>query len=461
MIYSTEMTYEQSKSYEVNFDGLVGPTHTYAGLSFGNVASLSHRSLASYPKEAVLQGLKKMKALSDLGLKQAILPPQPRPDLMTLRNLGFSGTDAHILEQAWKKSPQVLAACYSASSMWTANAATISPSPDTQDHRIHLTPANLINKFHRSLEAETTARLLKAIFPSERFFAHHPALPPGGNLFSDEGAANHTRFTDQYGHAGIHFFIFGRSASDATAYASPKIFPARQTLEASQAIARLHLLDPDRVIFGQQNPDAIDAGAFHNDVVAVGNLNVLFFHELAFSQSKQLITELDSKLQSKCKIPLIPIQVNAQDVSLEEAVKSYLFNSQLVTLPEGGMLLVTPQECEETPSVAQYLKNLVESHNTPIRAIRHFDLRQSMRNGGGPACLRLRVVLNEEEISHCAPKIFMNDSLYSSLTEWAGRHYRDQITPDDLRDPQLALESYGALDELTQILGIGSIYAFQ
>ena len=27
-------------AYEVNFDGLVGPTHNYAGLSYGNVASL-------------------------------------------------------------------------------------------------------------------------------------------------------------------------------------------------------------------------------------------------------------------------------------------------------------------------------------------------------------------------------------------------------------------------------------
>jgi len=455
------MTHDLSKSNEINFDGLIGPTHTYAGLSFGNVASLSHRSLASHPREAVLQGLKKMKALSDLGLKQAILPPQQRPDLITLRNLGFSGTPSQILEKAWKKAPQVLAACYSASSMWTANAATISPSSDTQDHRIHLTPANLINKFHRSLEAETTARLLKAIFPDQQFFAHHPPLPAGGHLFSDEGAANHTRFTNAYGNLGINFFVFGRAASDPSSLRSPKIFPARQTLEASQAIARLHLLDPDRVIFGQQNPDAIDAGAFHNDVVAVGNLNVLFFHELAFSNPEQLLTEIDSRLQSQCNIELIPIQVPSQEISLEEAVKSYLFNSQLLTLPEGGMLLVAPQECEETPSVAQYLKNLVESRSTPIRAVRHFDLRQSMRNGGGPACLRLRVVLNEEEISHCAPQVFMNDALYSRLIDWADRHYRDQLTPDDLRDPQLASESDRALDELTQILGIGSVYDFQ
>ncbi|MDX2347040.1 MAG: N-succinylarginine dihydrolase, partial [Legionella sp.] len=28
--------------YELNLDGLVGPTHHYAGLAYGNTASLAH-----------------------------------------------------------------------------------------------------------------------------------------------------------------------------------------------------------------------------------------------------------------------------------------------------------------------------------------------------------------------------------------------------------------------------------
>lgn len=455
------MMHSIPESYEVNFDGLVGPTHTYAGLSFGNVASVSHRSLTSNPREAALQGLRKMKVLAELGFKQAVLPPQQRPDLLTLRSLGFYGSDAEILEKAWKTYPELLAASYSASSMWTANAATVAPSTDTQDGRTHFTPANLMNKFHRSLEAETTGRILKAIFSDENYFAHHSPLPTGGALFSDEGAANHTRLTARYGNSGIHFFVFGRSAQAPKNDQEPTRFPARQTLEASQAIARLHLLNPDSVVFGQQNPAAIDAGAFHNDVVAVGNLNVLFYHEKAFERSEQLISELDAKLQAHCMTSLNPIQVLEQDVSLEDTVKSYLFNSQLLHLREGGMLLIAPEECKEVPSVTHYLNHLIQSGSTPIRAIHHFDLRQSMRNGGGPACLRLRVVLNHEEIAQCAPHVFMNDLLYTKLCDWAIHHYRDQLTPDDLRDPSLILENQSALDELTQILGLGSIYPFQ
>ena len=49
---------------EFNFDGLVGPSHNYAGLSFGNVASFSNVKSASNPKQAALQGLAKMRALA-------------------------------------------------------------------------------------------------------------------------------------------------------------------------------------------------------------------------------------------------------------------------------------------------------------------------------------------------------------------------------------------------------------
>ena len=147
---------------EANFDGLVGPTHNYAGLSAGNNASTSNAGGASNPKEAALQGLQKMKALQDLGLVQGVLPPQERPDLHTLRKLGFSGSDVQVLASAAKQAPLQLAACCSASSMWTANAATVSPSADCSDKRIHFTPANLNGMFHRSIEHETTGRSLKA-----------------------------------------------------------------------------------------------------------------------------------------------------------------------------------------------------------------------------------------------------------------------------------------------------------
>ncbi len=265
---------------EANFDGLVGPTHNYAGLSFGNVASEKNSTQASNPKQAALQGLAKMKALHDLGFTQGVLAPQERPDIFTLRRLGFSGSDASVLAAAQQQAPRVLAACCSASSMWTANAATVSPSADTSDGKIHFTPANLTNKFHRSIEHEVTGRILQATFNDERHFAHHAALP-GVEHFGDEGAANHTRFCHNYGDQGVEFFVFGRYAFDSSKPA-PVRYPARHTYEASVAVARLHGLKNSHVVYAQQNPHVIDQGVFHNDVIAVGNRDLLFCHEEAF-----------------------------------------------------------------------------------------------------------------------------------------------------------------------------------
>ncbi|WP_417895004.1 N-succinylarginine dihydrolase, partial [Bacillus inaquosorum] len=90
-----------------------------------------------------------------------------------------------------------------------------------------------------------------------------------------------TRLCRAYGEAGVELFVYGRSAFDVSQPA-PKRYPARQTLEASQAIARLHGLGDESAVFIQQNPDVIDQGVFHNDVIAVGNQNVLFFHQQAF-----------------------------------------------------------------------------------------------------------------------------------------------------------------------------------
>ncbi|MGL5358123.1 MAG: N-succinylarginine dihydrolase, partial [Shewanella sp.] len=90
------------KHFEANFDGLVGPTHNYAGLSFGNVASVTHAAQIANPKAAAKQGLQKAKALADMGLIQGMLAPQERPDLNTLRRIGFSGSDANVLQQAAK-----------------------------------------------------------------------------------------------------------------------------------------------------------------------------------------------------------------------------------------------------------------------------------------------------------------------------------------------------------------------
>lgn len=444
---------------EANFDGLVGPTHNYAGLAIGNMASIANRQDKSYPKEAALQGLKKMKALADLGFIQGVLAPQERPDVYTLRRLGFDSIDdGEVLRAAAQAAPGLLASCSSAASMWTANAATVSPSADTQDGKVHITPANLNNRFHRSTEHSTTARILRSTFANPQFFVHHAALPEH-ELFGDEGAANHTRLCCEYGAAGLEIFTFGRALGDEVA--RPKHFPARQTREAAEAIARLHQLRPEQVLFVQQNPDVIDQGVFHNDVIAVGNANCLFYHEQAFLDETNFVAKIRRFFSDKTEGEVHLIRVGTDQVSVADAVQSYLFNSQLLSRAPDHMILVVPEECRQNLRVWSYLQTLTQDATTPIREIIAFDLKQSMKNGGGPACLRLRVVLNREELAAVNPATLMNDQLYATLTQWVEKHYRDELGAADLADSALLRESRAALDELTQILKLGSVYPFQ
>jgi succinylarginine dihydrolase len=441
-------------AHEINFDGLVGPTHNYAGLSYGNVASQQYLGSRSSPRDAALQGLQKMRAVRDLGLIQGVLPPQERPDMGSLRRLGFAGSDAQVLAQAARQAPRLLAACSSASNMWVANAATVSPSADTADHKVHFTPANLANKFHRAIETPTTARVLQATFNDPAHFVHHAALP-SVDMFGDEGAANHTRLCGDYGTAGLEIFVYGKAASSAGA--GPKSFPARHTREASEAIARLHSLNPARTVLIQQNPAVIDQGVFHNDVIAVGNRNILLFHEQAFLADTGWEAALHNAWTNG---PLHLIKVPRAQVSVAQAVQTYLFNSQLVTLAGNQTTLILPQECRESAPVWTYLCELLAS-DAPIHRLETFDLSQSMRNGGGPACLRLRVVLTETERAAMNPSSLLDDLRFERLCGWVKQHYRDRLDEADLADPALLLESRTALDELTKILALGSIYPFQ
>lgn len=439
------------KAREVNFDGLVGLTHHYAGLSFGNEASTKHRFQVSNPKLAAKQGLQKMKALADAGFVQAVIPPQERPNVEVLRQLGFSGSDEQVVEKAGTQAPHLLSATSSASSMWVANAATVAPSADTLDGKVHLTVANLNNKFHRATEAVTTERVLRAIFKDDARFSVHEALPQVA-MFGDEGAANHNRLGGDYGEPSTQLFIYGR---DDSGHVAPSRYPARQTLAASQAVARLNQVNPGQVVFAQQNPQVIDRGVFHNDVIAVSNRQVLFCHEQAFAQQEKLLATLAERVPG-----FTPIQVPTSAVSVQDAVETYLFNSQLLSREDGSMLLVLPQESQNHQGVWRYLSELVKGDN-PISGLNVFDLRESMANGGGPACLRLRVVLTPDEIRAVNPAVLMNDTLFNTLNDWVDRYYRDRLTQADLVDPHLLREGREALDALTTILHLGSVYPFQ
>jgi succinylarginine dihydrolase len=411
---------------EINFDGIIGPSHNYAGLSLGNLASTSHAGDVSQPRAAALQGLDKMRANIGLGLVQGIFVPQPRPARTWLAELG---ADIETADHA------LAANAMSASAMWAANAATVSPSPDTADGKCHLTVANLKTMPHRSHEWTATLAQLELAFGHDAFAVHGP-VP---TAFGDEGAANHMRLAPSHGEAGIEVFVYGVSGGP---------FPARQHVEASRAIARLHRLDPARTIFAAQSEEAIAAGAFHNDVVAVANGLVLFAHEKAFVDRDALVGQLAAKVEG-----FELVEVPDRDVPLTDAIKSYLFNAQLVTPPDGAMTLVAPTECRDTPSVAGWIERHLAS-NGAIRRVEFVDVRQSMANGGGPACLRLRVACDPSTVD---PRFLVDEAKLDRLAAVIRRNWPEEIAGADIQRPSLIADVEAARLSLLDTLGLAGL----
>lgn len=412
---------------EINFDGIIGPSHNYAGLSLGNIASASNAGAVSEPRAAALQGVAKMRANIALGLAQGFFLPLDRPNTGWLASLGCELASAE---------PHMRAAAFSASSMWAANAATVSPAPDTADGRCHLTVANLVTMPHRSHEWTGTLAQLQLAFADTRHFAVHGPVPAP---FGDEGAANHMRLCDGHDGAGVEIFVYGKAGGP---------FPARQHVEAGKAIARRHGLAPDATLFLQQSETAIAAGAFHNDVVAVANETVLFTHEQAFENRTEAYAEI------RAAFPAVQIvEVPASAVSLADAIKSYLFNAQLVSLPQGGHALVLPSESQEVTAVWQWLEAMVAG-NGPIRRLFPVNVRQSMANGGGPACLRLRVVADPATVD---PRFMATADRLDTVERVIASHWPERIAPAALAEPALAETVRAARAALIQALDLGEL----
>ncbi|MEO7504123.1 MAG: N-succinylarginine dihydrolase [Sphingomicrobium sp.] len=390
---------------EINFDGLVGPSHNYAGLSLGNLASAKNAGEVSRPRGAALQGLDKMRANLALGLVQGLFVPPPRPARAWLAALGTIVEDAE---------PVIAANAMSASAMWAANAATVSPAPDTGDGKCHLTVANLQTMPHRSHEWAAMLAQLRVAFADDAFAVHGP-VP----AFGDEGAANHMRLAEAHGAPGIEVFVYGVTGGP---------FPARQNVEASKAVARLHRLDPARTVFAAQSEEAIAAGAFHNDVVAVANGPVLFAHEKAFADKDALLRAISGRVPG-----FEFVEVADADVPLADAIRAYLFNAQLITPPDGAMTLVAPTECRDTPSVKQWIDRHLAS-NGAIRRVEYVDVRQSMANGGGPACLRLRVACDPADVD---PRFLVDEAKLDRLAKVIAAHWPKEIAIPDLQSAAL------------------------
>jgi len=419
-------------SFEVNFDGLVGPTHNYAGLAHGNVHSANSKSKPSNPRRAALQGLDKMKLMHDLGYKQAIIPPQERPLINDYEDYDNMAINA------------------SASSMWVANSSTVAPSTDSKNGKLNLLTANLNFTHHRRIEAPQTFITLNKIFNDTSKFLIHPPIDSDGAL-DDEGAANHTRFCNSYEEEGLHFFVYGRSSDSSEEI--PSKYPARQTLEASKKV--VETMQIKNAVFAQQSAESIDAGVFHHDVIGVGNKNLYFYHEKALSEEAETITKLQDSFNAKLNF----LCVKESDVPMDVAVETYLFNSQLIE-HEDGHMLIAPIRCRRNALVRKYLQSITGRHNL-IKKVRYANLEQSLYNGGGPACLRLRVIMNKREFNALHPGVIFTDALHLRLRKWVKQYYVGNLIYEDLFVPSYIKRCRDALSELTDILGLGDIYPFQ
>ncbi len=191
-------------------------------------------------------------------------------------------------------------------------------------------------------------------------------------------------------------------------------------------------------------------------MIAVGSGSLLLCHEQAYVDQAHVLDALAQSIGDSFEAIVVPDAA----LTVDDAVSTYLFNSQLLPRADGRFMLVAPADIRDNPRVSAYVDALIASGG-PIAEVLTFDLRQSMRNGGGPACIRLRVPLTAEERAAVSARVFVDDALADELEAWIRRNYRDRLSPADLADPSLLDESRRALDELTRMLRLPAVYPFQ
>jgi succinylarginine dihydrolase len=430
------------KLVEVQVDRIVGPTHHFGGLGVGNVASHQHHGSVSNPRAAALQGLDKMRLVAGLGVPQIVLPPQKRPHVEILQNLGFAGSIEEVLAKAAIEAPEILSAAMSSSAMWTANAATVTPSVDLTSESLSVTVANLGSSLHRAIEPLESLHDLQMVFG-----ASADVLPPvdGGAAMRDEGAANHMRLGSDLERPGIHVFVYGDQDP------LPGKFWPRQTLAACQAIARRHNLRSENTFFLKQHPKAIDAGAFHNDVVAASHHNLFLHHAAAYYDAEQTLADIERRYVEICGCDLRRIEVSEKELSTEEAIGTYLFNSQIVSTTDSpSPTLLCPTQVAENENASRIVRRWVDEGL--FQRAEFLELRQSMSGGGGPACLRLRVPMNEAQLSSLKTNAFWSPSLDQKLRQVIQEDYPESLASSELSNAKLARESHAAIRRIKTIL---------
>ena len=378
-------------------DTIIGPTYHYGGLALGNTHSLDHKHVVANPKKAALQGLSKMKLLRDHGISQYVLPAYVRDYKGLVQGYyNNQGDFEDNLKRLYDENLDIFSSFFSASSAWLANAWTMTPSIDSSDGRYHVSPASLNACFHRQLDVKQTIAILTNRLCSKTYITcHHPSP------FFDEGAANMIRLSA--GGKGLYLFVSGSSDT--------KRFKSRHDKRSWQRLVSQHQLDPDYVIYLTQHPDAIDAGVFHNDVISFGVDDLLVVHENAFVDQPNYCDTILERYFSCFGTDLTLIQIPDSILPLKDAVNSYFFNSQLVRKDDNRYLLLVPSRCKGLP-VMDYFVSIVAKKWESQLEIMVCDVEESIKNGGGPACLRNSMDVYDD------PKLIFDDRYLFTLEKY-------------------------------------------
>lgn len=435
---------------EINIDGMIGPTHHFGGLGVGNIASLASRNQVSNPREAALEGLAKMELVAGMGIPQFYLPPPERPNWRWLESLGFLGDRRDVLRRCFDEAPILLSAAYSSAFMWTANAATVAPSSDTLDGRLHIVPANLCSNLHRGQETAERRDQLRDMFCHLNDAQIHEPLPSLTAL-RDEGAANHMRLCSRDGQKAIHVFVYGPSVYGPSNEPHPTRFTPRQSELAARRVAGLLQLRDEDCVFVQQTARAIDAGVFHNDVIAMSNGNMMIYHEHAFENSDHGVETIQQRFNAKTGEAFAGISVSESELSLKEAVRTYLFNSQLLSVDSRATEMISPSHCFESPAVSALIQRWLQDESNPIDSVRYLSLDQSMKNGGGPACLRLRAMLTIEQLSLLGDRFRVTDARIARLRSEVMQSYPASLSLSDLGRLDFAEQAIAAAKALAAL----------
>ncbi|RAP29346.1 succinylarginine dihydrolase [Candidatus Marinamargulisbacteria bacterium SCGC AG-414-C22] len=420
------------------FDAVIGPTYHFGGLSFGNTHSMSHQQQRSYPKKTALEGLHKMQRVSQLGFKQYVLPPQPRQFLSLLKAFGLVGDSTTEIQQFYHDYPKQFSAIFSASAAWVANAFIATPSCDTASQRVHITPANLVSNDHRKLELCYTTQQLQQLFLDSDFFKVNQAVKQS---CPDEGAANMIRLGTLT--QGFYLFVYNVSQQDPC----HTRFPGRQSKEALSFIVKKHGINADRVCYLQQSFRAVDAGVFHNDVIAFGDQDVLVVHEHAYEDQSRMLGMLQDYYNRFYEKPLTIVEIAEKDLSLATAVTTYFFNSQFVKCPNDSYVLICPDTCKEDASIQRVITLLSAQLQAPLQ-VTYVSVSESLQNGGGPACLRGFVALTDSE-RHAMNSVYeFTPQCAEKLISFVQSHYPTTLDCADLCDVGMIQECQDIVNQL-------------